>query len=636
MKAIALATLLAFSAAAQGAPADAAGTLLHAETLRQQPRLDAPGLAALPIGEPVDVLASRPGWYRVASAAGTGWVRMFSVARPTAAAAAATPQTAPAPEATRGVGTAPAGAAARATSHALILGIGEFKSTGIPPLPGVVHDMRSARDLALSMGVPAAQISVVRNSDLSLDGMVRTVQQLAERVQPGDRVFLYFSGHGTRYRDSGRPGNPCVTSLLTHDGEPFTDSMMVEALNLLAEKTDKLFVFVDACFSGGAVAAARGAGLTPKFFARASVVAQCGTPSNVVTRGLGSEGPQRWKARDNFIYLTAARDTEIAFEEAAAGGFATRAFRDCAMREARDLDGSGNLSIDEIRQCAQQRIDAWLAPSRDYTPHHLTVFGNRDFVPTLAPPLAPAPVVATAPPAPTAPTAPPAAATIAVAPAATAPAATLLPGTVPPVATPPATAPPAIAPSPAMPPPTPTPRIHPERTLRDIYGQRDDRREVSVQVLRNVLTVGQDRLELTVSSTHPGYLYLLYAGSDGTSFDMLFPNQLDSDNFILRRRPVPLPRAGWALQARGPAGTNRLLAIVADAPRDFSRIGLRPAGAFSSIAATPDAARGVAFVATTSTAAAEGDCTPEPASPGTDKRCSNSFGAALVDIREVP
>lgn len=495
---------------------------------------------------------------------------------------------------------------ARTSSHALILGVGAYSAATIPPLPGVAHDLRSAQALALAMGVPAAQITVVRDAALSLDGMVQQLQQLAERVQPGDRVFLYYSGHGTRHRDNGRTGSPCVTSLLTHDGAPFTDSMLAEALTQLSGKTDKLFVFVDACFSGGAVAPTRGSGLTAKYFAKTGADAQCGTPSNIVTRGLEATGAQRWKHRDNVIYLTAARDTEIAFEEAGAGGFATRAFRDCALGEARDLDGSGNLSVDEIRQCAQQRIDRWLAPSREYTAHHLTLFGNRDFVPTLAPasqPPAPAPTQPQLQPQPPPP--PP-------------PTGTAVVTTPPPAATTPANA------------------IRPERTLRDIYSQRDDRRVVSVNLSRKVLKVGRDALAFTLASTHPGYLYLLYAGSDGHSFDLLFPNRLDTDNFIPSQRALRLPREGWTLQARGPAGTNRLLAIVADAPRDFSRLGWRPAGVYSSLAATPGAAREMALTATTPTAAATGDCRPDAARPDSPLRCGDGFGAALVDVHEVP
>jgi hypothetical protein len=562
-----LATMLAagVAAAAPAAPAvlapAQAGMVWRADALRTQPRIDATPVRRLTAGEPVDVLESRPGWLRVRTGRGSGWVRMFSVRSAGA----------PAGEAGPSAPTRSLARATSATSHALLLGIGEFASSSIPPLPGVGHDVRSARELALAMGVPAAQVTVVRDGELSLAGIVLAVQRLVDRVQAGDRVFVYYSGHGTRYRDVGRPGAPCVTSLLSHDGLPFTDSMLAEALNLLADKADKLLVFVDACFSGGAVPPSRGSGLTPKFFARAGADAACGVPTNVVSRGLEAQGAQRWKARDNFIVVTAARDTEIAFEEAASGGFATRAFSECALRQARDLDGSGAISVGEIGQCAQQRIDAWLAPSRDYLPHHLTVFGNRDFVPMLA--------------------AGPPAAGVAEAPAG-APSA-------PAEVSPPAAAPPATA------------TVRPDRTLHDLYQQRDDRRQVVVRIARDSLKVGRDRLELTVTSSHPGHLYLLYAGSDGTTFDVLFPNRLDQDNHVLARRPLALPRPGWAVEARGPVGTNRLLVLVSDAPRDFSALGTATPGVFQTWPATPQAARGLL-------------------------QGASAFGAALVAVHEEP
>jgi len=519
--------------------------------------------------------------------------------------------------------TQPSAPAARRvpTSHALLLGVGSFESATVPPLPGVAHDLASARALALAMGVPADHISTLRDGALTLAGLQAQLQALVDRVQPGDRVFVYWSGHGTRYRDTARPGSPCVTSLLAHDGQPLTDGMLAEALLRLAARADKLFVFVDACFSGGAVAPARGGTLRARFFARSGPDAACGVPTNQITRSLQAEGPGRWPARGNLIYLTAARDSEIAFEEAGSGGFATRAYRDCALREARDLDGSGQVSVAEVAQCAQQRIDQWLAGHPDFRPHHLTLFGNRDFVPQLAPAAAVAPAVAEPkPPAP----------------------------------------PPARPPSPAIPPtPAPAPQppvtVHAERTLRDIHALRDDRRQVRVQLSREALRTGRDTLGLTVTSSHAGFLYLLYVGSDGRSVDMLFPNQLDQDNFVPARRPVKLPRDGWRLEARGPAGTNHLLAIVSDMPRDFSGLGWQPAGAFSSLAATLDGVRTVArqavgwgapaaSVGSAAPAAAPSPAAPEPAAPCSGDLpaaapglgCSSAFGSALVSVRELP
>ena len=549
--------------------------------------------------------------------------RRRSVGGPAAVAMAIAAMAATMPATAQPLASAPwPGAVRRApTSHALLLGVGSFESATVPPLPGVAHDLASARALALAMGVPAERISTLRDGALTLAGLQAQLQALVDRVQPGDRVFVYWSGHGTRYRDTARPGSPCVTSLLAHDGQPLTDGMLAEALLRLAARADKLFVFVDACFSGGAVAPARGGTLRARFFARSGPDAACGVPTNQITRSLQAEGPGRWPARGNLIYLTAARDSEIAFEEAGSGGFATRAYRDCALREARDLDGSGQVSVAEVAQCAQQRIDQWLAGHPDFRPHHLTLFGNRDFVPQLAPAAPVATAVAEAAPA-AVPAAPPA-------------------------------PPPSPSPSPSPSPPPVT--VHPERTLRDIHALRDDRRQVRVQLSREALRTGRDNLGLTVTSSHAGFLYLLYVGSDGRSVDMLFPNQLDQDNFVPARRPVRLPRDGWRLEARGPAGTNHLLAIVSDMPRDFSGLGWQPAGAFSSLAATMDGVRTVARQAVgwgapaapggpAASAATASPVAQEPAAPCSGDLpaaapglgCSSAFGSALLSVRELP
>ena len=80
-------------------------------------------------------------------------------------------------------------------------------------------------------------------------------------------------------------------------------------------------------------------------------------------------------------------------------------------------------------------------------------------------------------------------------------------------------------------------------------------------------------------------------GSDGKTFDMIFPNRLDKNNFIQVGQSLKLPRTDWEIVAQGPVGKNQLLAIVADAPREFGSAGLKPAGPFSMIEASPASAR---------------------------------------------
>jgi hypothetical protein len=127
--------------------------------------------------------------------------------------------------------------------------------------------------------------------------------------------------------------------------------------------------------------------------------------------------------------------------------------------------------------------------------------------------------------------------------------------------------------------------------LLDIYNSRDDRRSVSLQSAKSAFRIGKDDVDFSLTSSHAGYAYLLMVGSDGKSFDMLFPNQLDSANAVEAGQTLRLPRPNWQIKAGGPAGRNHLLAIVADSPREFAKIGMQPAGPFSMIAASADASR---------------------------------------------
>lgn len=127
--------------------------------------------------------------------------------------------------------------------------------------------------------------------------------------------------------------------------------------------------------------------------------------------------------------------------------------------------------------------------------------------------------------------------------------------------------------------------------LLDIYNSRDDRRSVSLQSAKSAFRIGKDDVDFSLTSSHAGYAYLLMVGSDGKSFDMLFPNQLDSANAVEAGQTLRLPRPNWQIKAGGPAGRNHLLAIVADSPREFASIGMQPAGPFSMLAASADASR---------------------------------------------
>ncbi|MFH1605479.1 MAG: DUF4384 domain-containing protein, partial [Pseudomonadota bacterium] len=167
--------------------------------------------------------------------------------------------------------------------------------------------------------------------------------------------------------------------------------------------------------------------------------------------------------------------------------------------------------------------------------------------------------------------------------------------------------------------------------------RRDDRRSVTFKTAKSRFKIGKDKVEFSVSSSHAGYVYLLMVGSDGKTFDMLFPNSLDKEHYIKAGETLALPRTSWELLAQGPAGKNNLLVIVADAQRDFSKAGLKPAGPFSMISANMAAAKDIQLVTVSSANANSSDC-KGPASKrnlAVQQSCSNAYGAAMTVVEEV-
>jgi hypothetical protein len=448
-------------------------------------------------------------------------------------------------------------APACAETHALIMAISDYKIPGAAPLKGVVHDVASAQEIARRLGVKESNIVVRRDGELTLAGMERAFDELQARIAADDDVFIYYSGHGGRERVSD-PSERCAESLISADGYGFLDSDLEVRLNELSRKANKLVVFLDACHSGGVTTRAKtDPRFASKYFSREGANA-CEVSVNVVQRGIVERGRTAGSGAQNYVYIAAARDNEVSLDESERGGVATQAWRECVSGAARDLDGSGAITAEEVRTCAQKLIDDKLQNVVGFTAHHISITGNARAL------LGMQPVREELPPA-------------------------------------------GVAVSPAD-------------TLKDIYAQRDDRRLVSLQMREPRPKIGRDRLEFTIRSSHAGYLYILMAGSDGKTFDVLFPNALDKKNEVAAGQSVQLPRASWQITAGGPAGTTHLLAMVTDAPRDFSKLGLKPAGPFSILEANAAAARDIQLVTGSSTSATAG---------------SNGYGAVLIPLEEV-
>ena len=441
---------------------------------------------------------------------------------------------------------------------ALIIGVGEYGYSGVTPLVGVKHDMVSAAKIATAMGIPESNVKYLRNSQATKTNILEALKQLGDTSGEGSRTFVYFSGHGTRQS----AGNECVEGLLTYEGSTISNQEFAGATQKIAKTSDKFITLVDACHSEGVVPPKTRAlikdQLTPKFYMKSGTAADaCSVISNYKTRSLLPEVTKLGALKENFVQVSSSRPDEVSFDEPDKGGLATQGIRDCLLSQAKDTNQSGAVTLEEVQQCAQRFVDGRLKNVPGIKPHHITVTGNRNLIPVQRPPTVVA--LATPPVEPPKPVvAPPTPPVIVAAPA---------PAPQPPVTS----ATPIALPAPEKIPPQ-EPLLASLATLKDIEQQRNPKRMVDVKVSKPVMKIGKDSLDLSIKSSHDGYIYMILLGSDAKSFYVLYPNGLDKNNAIKAGQTVRIPKPDWEVKAAGPEGTNNLLVMVSDSPRKLNTL----------------------------------------------------------------
>jgi hypothetical protein len=331
-----------------------------------------------------------------------------------------------------------------------------------------------------------------------------------------------------------------------------TESELATYTHKISEKADKAIVLIDACFSGGVVAGkARSLSAVDEIRAKFSQprAGACDVPVNYRQTRSFTPALQRLGTPDqNFVQISAANYNEVSWDSPKLGGLATHSLGECLLGQTKDFDRSGAITLEEVRLCAQAKVNKLIAPyeAQGKLPATIQMRGARNLIVVASPlqlvaqgtdPLEPQ-VQQTQSPVLPAPNAP------------------MLPQT------------PAIA---SMPEPIKESPFEQQvaslATLQDILSQRNGKLNVEVKAPKQ-LAIGKDALSFNVKANTDGYLYAVMLGSDGQSFYLLFPNKIDTDNRIKANTSYQLPRKGWRIKAGGPEGTNKLLLVVSQSPRD--------------------------------------------------------------------
>lgn len=575
--------------------------------------LDAKIVGDLKAGDTVTIEELKSSWARITAGKTKGWVRALSLQ------AGGQPNTVLSSlsrlesgrsgqgnqMSTTGIRSLP-----KASRHALIITISDYTAPGISDLKGVRFDADSAKKMALAMSIPEPNIRFLKDSEATRQGMIEAFQDLANRVRPGDRVFVYYSGHGTRWVDSAFDPNSCTEGLLSHEGKILSNREISQTLKPIGQAADKLMVFYDACHSGGIIAEPTRTRsvklaqttLTPKFAGTVSPEL-CSQPTNMKTRSLSGELGRDGVQKDNVVFVAASRSSEVSFDDPQTGGLATQAFRDCLLGEATDLDQSGATSVAEITLCAQKKLDAKLLGQPDILGQKMIVGGNASFIPTFI-------------------DTPSQLATVSSKPIIEEPQRVLV------------NTAPDLEPTP---PTTQHGQLKPADLLEEIFKQRDAKRDLQLVANPQKMRIQKDRLGLTVTPDHDGYLYIAMAGSDAKSLYLLFPNELDGNNAVKKGQTIRLPAKGWRIRASGPAGVNTVLALVTDSPRDLSGLNGEATGPFVKTLFSKEGNSQLQAIFNNS-----GNSDQEVCQEGgktrnltIEKDCSDSFSAAIVRIEEV-
>jgi hypothetical protein len=503
------------------------------------------------------------------------------------------------------------------SNHALIITVSEYQRS---PLPGVLTDRKLATELAARFGVPPQNIVQLSEQEVTREGLKQAFAALSDSIMPGDKLYVYFSGHGARYFN--KVTGQCTESIVMQDMHVVTNAEFAGMIKPLSAKTDKTVVMLDSCHSGGVANAANARALSspvaaqrPKFSAEAS------SPQCALAVNLGSFSANRGvdlnTTDHNLVILAASRNNEVAWDTSK-GGALTYNFSQCLGGTAADTDHSGSLSMQELTDCVQARLDK---TQEDTALQHATLVGNARLVPAFSDSAAGAPQPAQSAPTPGQGAPQPVQSAPLTSAAAAAPA---------------APAPAAPAPAAAAPPAA----IDTLATLNDIYNQRDDRWVVEAKLGQPTLKIGSN-LNVSVRSQRNGFVYLFYQGTQPDSFYLLFPNQLDSANAISANQALALPRSDWSVTALGPRGTDHLLVMVTETARDFSALALpaeyvSQAGPFEKIQRTPQAVARIGQIATLSAATRSPACQGGASRDlGVARQCSNVFGASLVGVEEI-
>ncbi|MDX1810761.1 MAG: caspase family protein [Gammaproteobacteria bacterium] len=132
--------------------------------------------------------------------------------------------------------------------YALIIGIENYQKQA-----NVNYADNSARTFSLAarhvLGIPTENTIVLTN-EKATSGQIKTnIAYLAQLAEPGDSLYFFFAGHGV----PGTDGNSYILPAdMSADAIEIEPGLMLDNIyrTLNNSAADKVYIFIDSCFSG--------------------------------------------------------------------------------------------------------------------------------------------------------------------------------------------------------------------------------------------------------------------------------------------------------------------------------------------------------------------------------------------------
>jgi uncharacterized caspase-like protein len=154
---------------------------------------------------------------------------------------------------------------------AVIVGINNYKHSGIKDLHGCVNDARGAKEILVKKhGFPESNITFLTDDEATRQNIIESLKiWLPQRVADGDIAVFYYSGHGSNANDDNGDEEDGLDETIVPSDRNTTDSQgkkvpdirddeLAETFKELRAKGATVTVFLDSCHAGTGIRALQG------------------------------------------------------------------------------------------------------------------------------------------------------------------------------------------------------------------------------------------------------------------------------------------------------------------------------------------------------------------------------------------